>query len=181
MLLGGGAALLALFLALAAAETAPEPEKPGEFPAGFLGLWEGELSIRAAGGDDHKARRVPMTLAVAATDAPDRWEWRIRYDDQPERRYHLLAVDAAAGRYAIDEGNSIVLPAIRFGDELISDYAVAGNRLVIRWRTSGESVTFSAVVTPAAASGRTGGREGVPEVETFAPAAVQSADLRRAP
>ena len=84
------------------------------FPDAWIGRWTGPIST--FGGE--AAQAFQMTLEIAPLSEPGRWSWTIIYEGDGQRQvrpYELVAVDAAAGRYAIDEKNSIVIP-LRFLD-----------------------------------------------------------------
>lgn len=151
-------------------------EEPVGFPASWEGVWKGDLVIERAGA----ARQVvPMSLVVKPTEKPDRWAFRIRYGEQPERPYEIVVVDVEEGRYDIDEGNSIVVPSRLVGGELVSVFEVSGNRIAARYRREGEKLVVDILMSGADATGTTGGGNGVPEVKVFAPLTVQRAVLAR--
>lgn len=169
------AALAALVAVPFLAAAGEEPE-PAAFPASWEGTWKGDLVIERAGA---AAQVVPMSLVVKPTEAPDRWAFRIRYGEQPERPYELVVVDAEKGRYDVDEGNSIVIPSRLVGGELVSVFEVSGNRVAARYRLDGGKLHVDLLMSGAAPTGKTGGENGVPEVKVFAPLTVQRAVLAR--
>ncbi len=176
---------------------APEPEAPPApptpqasaaqpaFPQAWVGRWRGD----ATSGDGKRAQNFTMELAIAPTDKPDRFTWTIIYEGaagRQERPYTLIVKDAAEGRFAIDEGNGIVLEARCFDGTLYSHFVVDGNRIVSRQRLEGaggtdERISVELLTTLDAQGGKTGGKDGVPEVGTWAPVSIQKATLRRAP
>ena len=52
------------------------------------------------------------------------------------------------------DGASIRIPAVLVGDELISDFAVSGNRLVASYRLSGETLHFRITMSTEASQGK---------------------------
>jgi len=157
---------------------APPPDKPLPlefFPQGWCGTWRGDLTIQASG---RAPETTTMEIEIAQTDSPDRWHFRIRYGDQPVRPYALLVRDAAAGSYEIDEGNSIVIPATLFNNDLTSAFSLNGNLLTARYRLEGDTLHFDLTQVPLAPSASTGG-SGAPSVGAHAVHVSQRAQLQR--
>jgi hypothetical protein len=153
-----------------------EGEATPSFPESWAGTWRGPIRIVNADG---RSQEVPMEFAVAPTDDPNRFQWKIRYGDQAVRNYELVAIDREKGRYEVDEKNSIVLPALFLDGELISVFAVSGNRIVARYRKTGDTVRISMLSTTAEAVGATGGEGRVPPVYGFDVRSVQTAEMTR--
>ena len=107
------------------------------------------------------------------------WRFAIRYEGQPVRDYRLLAVDGDPGRFEIDEGNGIRIPTFLIGDELVSHFAVSGNRLTSRYRAVPEGILFEVIMGSAEPAGRTGGEGGVPPVDVYDVRVVQRGVLSR--
>lgn len=169
--------LLAL---LAACASAPSPivvavDPPG-LP-GFGGCFRGVLRMFDGAGAE---RTVAMGLDVLpAADAPGEFTWRLRYGDGEAaqvRDYRLQVVDAAAGRYAVDERNGIVLAVRRVDDELVSLFAAGDQLLAVRYRAVPAGIAFA--LEAFASSGGTPTGQGV---RTFAEFARQRAILARSP
>jgi hypothetical protein len=73
----------------------------GAFPADWTGRWTGALATLG----DSKLAPVTMTLEIEPI-ADGRWSWTIIYEGEFGRQvrpYELVAVDAAAGQFVIDE------------------------------------------------------------------------------
>ncbi len=121
-------------------------------PQAWLGHWVGPMSVDMTGGS--KLDGLTMELIVKPTDDPNRYTWTIVYDGPPgrqERPYHLDVVNAARGKYVVDEGNDVRLPCTLFyGDTLVSSFEVEGARLVATYRLDGDTlrvdITSSRVV-----------------------------------
>lgn len=101
------------------------------FPLNWVGIWRGELDIYTPKG---KQQSVPMQLHILPTEDKDRFTWSVIYGD-PEvagakRPYDLLVKDRAAGHYAVDEHNSIVLDAYLIEGKLFSRFEVMGSLLL---------------------------------------------------
>lgn len=137
-----------------------------------------------------------MELRVAAGADPATLSWTIVYGEgeaKQERPYTLVAVDAAKGELAIDEGNGIVLPTRRLGDSLWSAFAVEQTMLVASYRLErhdqrtpeDDTITVEIATMPTEPSGTTGNTPaaggGVPRVDTFQIRSLQRAVLRRTP
>jgi hypothetical protein len=114
---------------------------PPRFPEDWLGSWAGEVTPYSANGAND---RFGMRLDITRTDDPSCFDWTITYSGSAGtqvRAYSLVVRDAAAGRFAIDERNGIVLEQQLLGDALYSWFDVAGTRLCVRERlvrTSGD-------------------------------------------
>jgi hypothetical protein len=159
--------------ACAAAPTVVADDPPG-LP-GFGGSFRGTLRMLAAAGE----RTVPMGLDVLPTDEAGVFTWRLRYgagDGEQVRDYRLRAVDAAGGRYAIDEQNGIVLAARRVDDELLSVFAAGSQTLSVRYRAVPSGIAF-ALESFDAAGGETTGQG----VRTIAEFGCQRGILARSP
>ena len=116
---------LLLFMALAAnSQPQPQPTAPAPTPAAaapttpapiplptaWHGTWRGPCTATFLAG--RPPVNFTMQLRVEPADQPDRLTWEITYDadaGKQVRPYELVAVDSAAGRYAIDEKNGIVI------------------------------------------------------------------------
>lgn len=147
------------------------------FPQAWAGVWKGDLVIHHAGNPD--AQTVPMTLTIAAREETGRWRFAIKYGEQRVREYVLVEIDRAAGRYMIDEGNSIKIPATFVGGELVTDFAVVGSHMIIGYRLVGDILEFRTRMGTVEPTGRTGGEDGAPTVLVFGVKGVQRASLKR--
>lgn len=127
--------------------------------------------------------------AEGQAPGPRRWKWTIIYDGpqgRQERAYELVERDAAKGLYAIDEKNSIVLPASLIGGALVSAFEVGGTMLVSsdRFDAAGpgpedDSIVVEIVSFPAGKAESTGQQGDVPEVKGYTPISIQRAVLTR--
>jgi len=102
------------------------------FPNDWLGSWSGEVTPHSAAG---AGERFGMRLDIARTDDPARFDWTITYSGSAGtqvRAYSLLVRDAAAGRYAIDERNGIVLEQQLIGGAMYAWFDIGGMRLCVR-------------------------------------------------
>lgn len=175
------------------------PKASAAFPESWIGHWSGDALLDNGTGSP---RPFAMEMVIAATQDPTRFVWTIIYDGhgsdgagRQERRYHLLVRDRAAGRFAIDEENGIVIESRLLQGTLLSHFEVQGTRITTRERLEGsagpdERIEVEMVVTREAEAVRSGGAKedakpgdqpGVPEVRSWMPASIQRATLRRVP
>lgn len=166
-------------LALAACATSPPAASSALDPPGlpgFGGCFRGTLRMFGDGGE----RTVAMGLDVLPVrDAPDEFTWQLRYGEGPAaqlRDYRLQVVDAAAGRYQIDEQNGIVLAARRVDDELVTLFAAGDQLLAVRYRAVPAGIAFA--LEACATQGGTPTGQGV---RTFAEFGRQRGILARSP
>jgi hypothetical protein len=163
--------------------TANAADPSPAFPASWVGHWKGSASV----GMGDKLQAFTMELIVSPTSDPARHDWTLVYDGhagRQERKYTLIARDAALGQYVIDENNGIVLDATIIDDVLHSHFVVQGNRIVVREElvkagADDAAIKVEMVTTVDATSTTTGGKNGVPEVQTWKPVSIQRATLRK--
>lgn len=176
-------AILALTLVHAGAATqepAPAPEAVAEgLPARWHGHWRGLMTSSVPGG---KSQTIEMELHVAPTDDAARCTWTIVYiadGQRQDRPYEIVAVDAGAGKYIIDEKNSIEIEGRMVGEALYSAFSVGDALLLVTYRLVGESLRVDMVTLDTAEAPVTGGLDGAPQVALPPVRAVQWADLKR--
>lgn len=153
------------------------------FPTSWFGHWKGESELVNGSG---VVQRFQTELKIGPGRAADTYEWTIIYDGamgRQERPYRLIVQDAAEGRYAIDEGQGIVLPATLLGDVLASSFEVMGNRIdaTYHFRPGAHgrpSIELTLVTKKTDSEVTTGGKDGVPEVKGWTPTLLQHATLR---
>lgn len=170
---------------------APAPGAPGGATLGpWLGRWTGPATLHHPGRAE-VSQSFAMELRIAATDDPASFDWTIVYitpgtGDAPaqrqERAYRLVALDAAAGRFEIDERNGIVIPATLMGSAFYSCFTVQGSQITASYRLTPEAkIELELVTTDALRPSTTGDQDGVPPVVVLQPKAVQRAVLVRQP
>jgi hypothetical protein len=129
-----------------------------------------------------------------SAQAPARYAWTIVYapskdakEGRQERKYELVVVDPATGRFDIDEMNGITLPARLIGGTLWSVFTVQGTQLMSadRFENAGTPearIVVEIVTMDASKPGTTGGvttdAGAIPEVTTLIPGTVQRAVLQ---
>lgn len=185
--------LLLVGLTCVSCRVVPCPAQPergasaGAFPQSWYGRWSGPAESLRLGGVSQTFR---MELIIAPTDDPARHTWTIIYapaeaggqGPTQERRYELVAIDPAAGKYEIDEKNSIRLASSLIGGSLWSAFEVQGGRIMVQYRpenlgTKDERLIVEMFGHAANAGATTGGEGDVPPVITFAPEWMQRAVL----
>jgi hypothetical protein len=159
----------------AAPPAATPPAADTSFPAGWIGVWRGPLQIEIAG---KPPQTMSMELHITPLEAPGRWTFRIVYNGQP-RDYVLIAVDAPNGLYQVDEQNSIVIDAKLAGDTLLSQFSVQNNFVQARYHRVGATLELEILMVSWKSPNKTGGANGVPEVQSFPIRVVQRATLTR--
>lgn len=175
----------ALWLALTCACAAPAPplERSARFPHAWYGTWSGPVQ-----GYDPAGPRETflMRYELGPGERPGRSRWTIVYEDGAQRQvrpYELVELDAAAGRYAIDEGDGLLLESRLLGDVLYTSFEIGGTRLLVREErgvdpTGAETLTVEFVTAPDTPE-RTTDTE--PPAHSFPVRHVQRATLRRVP
>ncbi len=186
----GIAFVLGLALALPGCVTTP-PKRPASFPAvvgtGFpeswAGVWSGPVQSHGPSG---MLDSFPMQLTIAPTDAPGRFDWRMVLSTPSgpqEQPFSLLALDRAAGRFAIDENNGVVCDATWIDNALHSHFDVGGTRVQIRYlrrvMPGIDELIVEMTMARVEDAHATGGNNGAPEVVTLPVRSVQRAVLRR--
>lgn len=152
------------------------------FPAAWQGKWTGDLEIWNPTG---KVNEVPMSLEIQPTDSA--WTFIITYNagtEEPDiREYSLITIDSAAGHYAIDEHNSILLDAYLLDNCLYDRFAVMGSDLFSRICLDGEVLEYEIIsgqTEPVRISGDTiMGTDTIPAVNSYRLFNVIKAALRR--
>ncbi|MDZ4683063.1 MAG: hypothetical protein SH848_18850 [Saprospiraceae bacterium] len=174
--------LLLLFLIFFTKATTHAQETP-TFPASWTGVWAGDLLIHNAKGI---AQTVPMEVTIRPVPGSANYDWITVYNNDTlagKRPYTLLIKDEAAGHYAIDENNNIVLDAYLLGGKLFNSFEVQGQLLVCTYEVQGENLVFEVIAGPAAPVSTTGGGEAgeekIQEVHSFKVNVMQRAVLKK--
>lgn len=163
-----------LFFALAV--TALTNAQNINFPGDYAGTWKGTLEIYGTSG----IRTVPMELQIAATENTSRWIWKTTYDNKDVRDYELVVVDAAKGKYQIDENNGILLDLQLFGNKSFSCFEVQGYQLYNSYTFSKDTIIFeitTSTINQAIKSGN--GTEESPTVTSYPQTGYQKAILSK--
>ncbi|MCU0708161.1 MAG: hypothetical protein MUF23_07715 [Pirellula sp.] len=160
-----------------------EDSKPTTmFPASWLGRWQGEVESQSPAGGSMKFK---MSLEIRESDSPDQVTWTILYQGEQgesERKYLLKAVDPKKGHFVIDEQNGILLDAVLINNCLSTHFSVQQQRLWSTYRLqtsdSGPEIHFELFTASEGDVTTTGGKDGVPEVQTLKTQSRQFAVLR---
>jgi hypothetical protein len=155
------------------------------FPADWCGRWTGTLATLG----ESKIGPVTMTLEIAPLSEPGRWSWTIIYEGESGRQvrpYELVAVNAAEGRFVIDEKNGIAIPVRVLDGTLYSTFEVMGSRVELREslrhdRAGAPEIAVEMATIVVEGAVLTGGiaDRGIPEVRCWTPRVVQRGSLAR--
>lgn len=161
------ASVIMLFCVPMAALTADKPVLPAE----WHGEWTGEMVVY---GPEGKTSKVPLTLTIQPRQGREGWSWKAVYGSAKPiiKDYQLLAGDRP-GRFVIDEGAGLLLPARLDAGVLISTFAVGESVLTARYELSGRTLRFEVT------SARKGGQPLPGGVQGYEVNAVQRAELTR--
>ncbi len=136
------ALLLALLLAsLHATAITAQTTPRAAAPESWIGFWRGTLTN--FGGGDSVKLRVPVTMEIASTAIRGRLKWRTVYNGDTTRSmkdYSLIVLDSAAGRYATDENNGILIDETLTGGILVSVFQVGDQLIENRIGVQGDSL-----------------------------------------
>jgi hypothetical protein len=124
-----------------------------------------------------------MELVIGPTADPARYTWTVIYiegDQRQERPYELVIIDAAAGKFVIDEKNSIMLDSRFIDGALYSQFVVGTSVITASYRRDGERLVVELLTTDVKGAAVTGAKD-VPEVQTHPVKGLQRAVLEHAP
>lgn len=156
-------------------ETSVDP-----FPKAWHGMWTGEMLITAATAKSvNSPQRVPISLRIEPIENSRELTWMVTYDPAGKKLvkdYRLQTVDAASGRFQIDEQNGIVLPARLVGNVMYCLFEVDGQYLTARYEQRDETLLFEVTSAKPLAE-----KTGAGAVQPFSTEFVQSAAMKREP
>lgn len=175
------AAFCGIFSDVARGQTSPTtaPATQPAFPQSWIGRWKGSATVDSVDGKD---LAFEMQLNIAITDAPDRFTWEVIYtmDGKPQvRPYELVVIDAAKGKYLIDEKSSIKIDSQLLGDTLYSQFRVQSALISASYRLDGDRIIVELITANADRPVVSGGENRVPSVNTFPITGAQRAVLSR--
>jgi len=154
-------------------------ENKAQFPADWIGNWEGILDIFNAAG---KAKSIKMRMEIQKTDTLGTYAWTIIYGED-KRSYYLHEIDATKGIYQMDEKNSILLNSYLLNDRLVSTYEVMGNNITTSYRLVNDQLIFEVYASSTRESLNTGGTviddAEIPVVKSYLSTGYQKATLRK--
>lgn len=160
--------------------TVVEGYAQSSFPKSHLGVWQGTLQITPTGTP--RTQEVPMRIVLdSIRGITNRFTFTIQYGQQSPRLYELVTVDAATGKYQIDEKDGIVLDASKIGDQLATQFSVENNLIttIYTFLTNPDRIGFTLYFSDVR-PGKTG-RQGTTPVLTYAIKSRQLATLTRVP
>ena len=171
-----------LLLGLSSNALSAQSEK--SFPENWVGNWTGELEIYNAQGLQQK---IFMGMHIQPTDSTGVFSWEITYgegENKQVRPYFLQTIDAKAGHYRVDEGNSILLDAYWLGPVLVEIFSVEKSLLTtMTEQVEADVLLWQIVVGHLETTTVTGGTEvdgeEIPEVTSYLAPGLQRARLIR--
>lgn len=149
------------------------------FPYTWFGEWKGDSHYLAVGGD---TMAFGMEVHIGPIIDSTRVQWKIVYiqnGQRQERPYSLIIEDASAGRYIIDEHNSITIPSALIGETLYSHFGVGSAQLTTSYHRNGNEMIVEMLSMNAGAPEVSGGEGDTPEVTTYPVRGIQRAVLSR--
>ncbi len=144
----------------------------------WLGVWKGKMSLYSASG---VSQVIDNEIHIQKI-SPQRWTWKIVYDDgknRQERAYELLASNADKGKYQIDEKNSIVLDAQWSDNTLLCVFKVEKSQIFTTYRLLNHTLYFENVMVRSDQPKTTGGQGEVPKVDSFPIRSFQRGILKK--
>jgi hypothetical protein len=117
------------------------------FPAAWQGIWQGDLVISTAQGEQ---QRVPMELHIMPV-ADSTYTFSIIYGEpSPEntRPYLLYPQDRTQGHYVVDEQNEILLDDFLINGKLYSRFEVMGSLLLTTLEKQGDHLIYEIIAGP---------------------------------
>ena len=169
---------LAAFLSASDLVRAEDDAKPQAFPASWRGHWVGPCVATTRAG---KKTQFTMELRIEPIPDGDRWTWEIVYagTQRQVRPYELVPVEGEAGRYYIDEKNSILIDAYFQDDIVHSRFWVSEARIDVQYEMRDGKLVATLVTYGAKPVRMSGGKDRVPPVASYGLRAVQRAVMTR--
>jgi hypothetical protein len=150
------------------------------FPAQFIGHWEGELQWFQTGKKE--PQKVKMQLTIKPADTVGHYTWQLVYGEKSEddRPYILKPVDTAKGHWVVDELNGIILDQYWVGNRFTSAFTVQNSTIIDSyWLENGNLVAefYSVSSKPINTTGST--NDDIPAVYSYATKSYQKAILKK--
>jgi hypothetical protein len=124
--------LLVFSLTTHAADLSPVP-----LPAGWDGVWLGDIEVHAGDKVTHRAR---MDLRIAPVAGSVAKTWIQTYAGQPPRNYEIRPTESGEGRFVMDEKNGVLLDTQLVGNTLLSTFHTGGVLLTSRFELRGDEL-----------------------------------------
>lgn len=149
-------------------------------PRDWAGTWKGECRLTPA---YQGVSSFPASLTVALTDKADVLRWTLIYETSPRdvRNYELIAVDAAAGRYTVDEKNGLFLDAAYSDGVLYVPFTIGELLITATYAVGDDGVMHLNLPSFSSTPSRTTCLSGQPDtcVQSFALSSSQHCWLKR--
>ena len=139
----------------------------------WVGTYEGNMIAQNSSGTQNEFK---MRLDIQKVN-DSIYDWTITYGEngQDIRPYQLT--HKKENSYEMDEKNSIVLKATKFGNELISVFDVQGSLLWVSYTLIENAIEVK--ITSSINRGVTGNEGDIPEVGTYGTVANQTGTLQK--
>ncbi len=143
----------------------------------FEGNWKGDLYAYSKKGEFKAAE---MKLNIETTDSLGVWKYQMIYGDKDVRNYKLRAFDEAKNKYAVDEGNNIILTEDLIGSRLISCFEVQNSLLVVTLERKEDTLIFEVISLSPGGKVKSGsGTEDSPFVYSYPATGFQRCILKK--
>lgn len=149
-----------------------------KFPESWLGNWKGDLEIYTPDGSVKQS--IPMEIHISKLSSEKKWQWKIVYNTTDIRNYELVEVDAAKGRYYIDEKNNILIDVTVFGNKTFSCFEVQNFTIFDTHTLINDTIIFELNTSQSKDTRISGdGTEEIPTVRSFPQIGYQKAILKK--
>jgi hypothetical protein len=149
------------------------------FPESYLGEWQGNLWYYK---NNNSADTVAMKLNILSTKVSGEYSWQLIYgaNEKDNHPYILKSVDAATGKWIVDENNGIKLNGVFKGGRFIGAFAVEGNIIVNSYYLVGDELHIEFYSFKQTPTGKTGnGTDDSPYVDLFDIRSFQKGVLKK--
>ncbi|MDQ3234778.1 MAG: hypothetical protein M3Q07_23475 [Pseudobdellovibrionaceae bacterium] len=114
-------------------------------PKAWQGIWRGDChNLRPGSNADDEARPFQLELQIGPHSTPNTLTWTMIYTEngtKQRRPYLLKTMDAAKGRFAVDEGQGTLLDTFLVGNVLMSHFEFPGStQLTTRDELIGDTI-----------------------------------------
>jgi hypothetical protein len=172
--------LLVVFLFGALSGIAQTSTQPISFPSDFTGNWKGTLQWYPT---QKPVQQVAMQLNIQPSTIAGCYDWQLTYGDkgQDQRPYLLKPVDAASGRWVVDENNGILLDGYWRGNRFVCAFSVQGSMITSVYWLEQDALQVEMITHRTEAVRESGGGDpNTPAVKAFPLLGYQRATLYRA-
>lgn len=143
----------------------------------FEGNWKGDLYAYSRKGEFKAAE---MKLNIEPADSAGVWKYQMIYGEKDVRNYKLRTVDESKNKYAVDEGNNIILSEDLIGNRLISCFEVQNSMLLVTLEKKEDCLIFEVVSLSPSGKVKSGsGTEDSPFVYSYPATGFQRCILKK--